>query len=64
LRLPVLAEPLTAVLTLALAFVSAVAWEIGWLAYPFIAVLLRKAGVGKTTGSGSEYTSGGEGQER
>jgi len=54
LRLPVLAEPLTAVLTLALAFVSAVAWEIDWLAYPFIAVLLRKAGVGKATGSGSE----------
>jgi uncharacterized membrane protein len=49
LRLRVLAEPLTAVLTLALAFVSAVAWEIGWLAYPLIAVMLRKAGVGSST---------------
>jgi uncharacterized membrane protein len=46
LQLRVLAEPLTAVLTLALAFVSATAWEIGWLAYPLIAALLRKAGVG------------------
>jgi uncharacterized membrane protein len=49
LRLRVLAEPLTAVLTLALAFVSATAWEIGWLAYPLIATLLRKAGVGSST---------------
>ncbi len=48
LRLRVLAEPLTAVLTLGLAFVSATAWEIGWLAYPLIAMLLRKAGVGSS----------------
>jgi uncharacterized membrane protein len=41
LRLRVLAEPLTAVLTLALAFVSALAWELGWLAYPLIAFALR-----------------------
>jgi uncharacterized membrane protein len=49
LRLRVLAEPLTAVLTLALAFVSATAWEIGWLAYPLIAALLRKAGIGSSS---------------
>ena len=46
LRLRVLAEPLTALLTLALAFVSATAWELGWLAYPLMAALLRKTGVG------------------
>jgi uncharacterized membrane protein len=49
LRLRVLAEPLTAIVTLALAFVSATAWEIGWLVYPFIAGVLRRAGVGSTT---------------
>jgi uncharacterized membrane protein len=49
LRLRVLAEPLTAVLTLALAFVSAVAWEIGWLAYPLIAAMMRTAGVGSSS---------------
>jgi uncharacterized membrane protein len=48
LQLRVLAEPLTAVLTLALAFVSATAWEISWLAYPLIAAMLRKAGVGSS----------------
>ncbi len=48
LQLRVLAEPLTAVLTLALAFVSATAWEISWLAYPLIAALLGKAGVGSS----------------
>jgi hypothetical protein len=45
LRLRVLAEPLTALLTLGLAFVSAVAWEIGWLAYPLMAAMLRRTGV-------------------
>jgi uncharacterized membrane protein len=49
LQLRVLAEPLTAVLTIALAFVSATAWELGWLAYPLIAAILRKTGVGKST---------------
>jgi uncharacterized membrane protein len=50
LRLRVLAEPLTALLTLALAYVNAVAWELGWLAYPLIAAMLRKTGVGSSTG--------------
>jgi uncharacterized membrane protein len=49
LRLRVLAEPLTALLTLALAYVSAVAWELGWFAYPLIAAMLRKTGVGGST---------------
>ena len=50
LRLRVLAEPLTALLTLALAFVSATAWEIGWLAYPLIAAMLRKTGIDRPGG--------------
>jgi uncharacterized membrane protein len=54
LRLRVLAEPLTAVLTLVLAYVSAVAWELGWLAYPLIAAMLRKTGVGSFTDPVSE----------
>jgi len=45
LRLRVLAEPLTAVLTLILAFVDPLWWELGWLAYPLFAMLLRRAGV-------------------
>jgi uncharacterized membrane protein len=49
LQLRVLAEPLTAVLTIGLAFVSATAWELGWLAYPLIAAMLRKTGIGKST---------------
>ena len=45
LRLRVLAEPLTAVLTFALAFFSPALWELGWLAYPIFAAILRRAGV-------------------
>ena len=45
LRLRVLAEPLTAVLTFILAFVSPLLWELGWFAYPVFAWLLRRAGV-------------------
>jgi hypothetical protein len=60
LRLRVLAEPLTALLTLALAFVSAIAWEIGWLAYPLIAAMLRKSGVGSSTRPVSESATSGE----
>jgi len=54
LQLRVLAEPVTALLTLGLAFVSALAWELGWLAYPLIAALLRKGGVGSSTGPVSD----------
>lgn len=45
LKLRVLAEPLTATLTLALAFVSPLAWELGWLAYPLVALVLRRLGM-------------------
>ena len=45
LRLRVLAEPLTALLTLVLAFVDPLLWELGWLAYPLFAMLLRRVGV-------------------
>jgi hypothetical protein len=43
LHLRVLAEPLTALLTLPLAFVSAISWELGWLAYPLLAYLLNRS---------------------
>jgi uncharacterized membrane protein len=45
LRLRVLAEPLTATLTLALAFVGPLAWELGWFAYPLVALVLRRLGL-------------------
>jgi uncharacterized membrane protein len=38
----ILAEPLTAVLTLLLAFVGPVVWEVGWLSYPLFVVLVRR----------------------
>jgi uncharacterized membrane protein len=60
LRLRVLAEPLTALLTLGLAFVSAVAWELGWLAYPLIAAMLSKVGVGKSVDPASDSTTSGD----
>jgi len=59
-QLRVLAEPLTALLTLALAFVSALAWELGWLAYPLIAALLSKAGIGSSTGPVSDSATRGK----
>ena len=60
LRLRVLAEPLTALLTLALAFVSATAWEIGWLAYPLIAAMLHKTGIDRPVGPVSKSAATGE----
>jgi uncharacterized membrane protein len=63
LRLRVLAEPLTACLTLGLAFVSAMAWEIGWLAYPLIAAMLRKTGVGSSAGPVTEPATSGDKDE-
>ena len=60
LRLRVLAEPLTALLTLALAFVSATAWEIGWLAYPLIAAMLHKTGIDRPVGPVSKCAATGE----
>jgi hypothetical protein len=43
LRLRVLAEPMTALLTIPLAFVSATYWELGWLSYPLFALLLKRS---------------------
>ena len=37
-----LAEPITATITILLAFVGPVVWEIGWLSYPFIVILVRR----------------------
>jgi hypothetical protein len=48
---------LTALLTLALAFVGEVAWELGWLAYPLIAAILCKTGIGNSTDTVSETTT-------
>jgi hypothetical protein len=38
----ILAEPITATITILLAFAGPVFWEIGWLAYPFIVILIRR----------------------
>ncbi len=38
----ILAEPITAMITILLAFVGPVFWEVGWLAYPFIVILVRR----------------------
>jgi uncharacterized membrane protein len=45
LRLRVLAEPLTAILTVGLAFVSPLLWELGWLTFPLFVALLQRAGM-------------------
>jgi hypothetical protein len=42
LRRGVLAEPITALITLPLAFVSNTAWELGWLSYLPVALLLKR----------------------
>lgn len=43
LQLRVLAEPLTALFTIPLAFISPLLWELGWFAYPLFAALLRRS---------------------
>ena len=42
LQLGVLAEPITALITLPFAFVSSLAWNVSWLAYLPVAVLLKR----------------------
>ena len=37
----ILAEPITAIITLPLAFVGPVLWEIAWLSYPLVVFLVR-----------------------
>jgi len=38
----ILAEPITATLTLLLAFVGPIIWEVGWLSYPLFVILVRR----------------------
>jgi len=38
----ILAEPITAIITILLAFVGPVFWEVGWLSYPFMVILVRR----------------------
>lgn len=38
----ILAEPITATITILLAFAGPVFWELGWLSYPFIVILVRR----------------------
>jgi uncharacterized membrane protein len=45
LRLRVLAEPLTAILTIGLAFVDPMLWELGWLTFPLFVFILQRVGV-------------------
>ena len=42
LRDRILAEPITAILTLPCAFVGPILWEISWLSYPLVVWLVRK----------------------
>lgn len=42
LSLGVLAEPITALITVPLAFVSTTAWELGWLSYLAVALVLKR----------------------
>jgi uncharacterized membrane protein len=42
LRIRVLAEPLTAFLTLGLAFIDSTLWELGWFTYPIFGRLLKR----------------------
>lgn len=43
----ILAEPITATFTILLAFAGPVVWEIGWLAYPFVVLLVRRRREGR-----------------
>jgi uncharacterized membrane protein len=42
LRDRILAEPITAIITLPCAFVGPILWEISWLSYPLVVWLVRK----------------------
>jgi uncharacterized membrane protein len=41
LRDRILAEPITAIITIPLAFVGPILWEISWLSYPLVVLLVR-----------------------
>ena len=38
----ILAEPITAIITIPLAFVGPILWEISWLSYPLVVLLVRR----------------------
>jgi hypothetical protein len=42
LRDRILAEPITAIITIAFAFVGPILWEISWLSYPLVVLLVRR----------------------
>jgi len=42
LRDRILAEPITAIITIPLAFVGPILWEISWLIYPLVVMLVRR----------------------
>jgi uncharacterized membrane protein len=42
LRDRILAEPITAVITIPVAFVGPILWEISWLSYPLVVMLVRR----------------------
>jgi hypothetical protein len=37
----ILAEPITAIVTIPVAFVGPIFWEISWLSYPLLVILVR-----------------------
>ncbi len=43
----ILAEPITATITILLAFAGPVFWEIGWISYPIIVILVRRRREGR-----------------
>ena len=43
IRIVILAEPLTALVALACAFIGPIIWELSWFSYPLIALALRRS---------------------
>jgi uncharacterized membrane protein len=50
-QVEVLSEPITALITLPLAYVNPLAWELGWLAYPVISWILKRRKLPEETSS-------------
>jgi len=47
LRDRILAEPITAIITIPVAFVGPILWELSWLTYPLVVMLVRRCGRAK-----------------
>ena len=43
----ILAEPITATLTILLAFAGPIVWEVGWFSYPIFVILIRRRREGR-----------------